>query len=101
MSRSGPGTPSWQYRVDNQTNVTVWWRDQAWYSGDVGPGRLRQVNSDHDADVTIFYKDEQGRDIEYRRITIKRGTRLVLKCLNGAWGQVFTFAVPQRPRLCD
>ena len=45
-----------QYRVENKTSRTIWWKDGSWLSGDLPPGKARNVDSNHDADVTIYAK---------------------------------------------
>jgi hypothetical protein len=64
-----------KYRVENRTNVVIWWKDAGWNSGELGPGQARTVDSDHDADVTIFAKPGQ-RDEEWGRVWIQRGRTL-------------------------
>jgi hypothetical protein len=65
------------YQVANMTNpaVTIWWRDAGWNSGDLRHGDVRTVDSDHDADVTMFGKDGSG-DHEWGRVWIQLGKRL-------------------------
>jgi len=60
---------SQQYTVSNNTNITIWWKDGGWYSGDLKPGEVRTVDSDHNADVTMFGKDQRG-DVEWGRVWI-------------------------------
>jgi hypothetical protein len=64
-----------QYTVVNKTNGTIWWKDAGWYSGDVDPGEERTVDSDHNADVTMYGKDQRG-DSEWGRVWILLGTTL-------------------------
>jgi hypothetical protein len=65
-----------EYRVENKTNQTIWWRDGAWLSGDLGPGESRNQGSDHDADVTMFGKDSGGNNHEWGRVWIYRDRTL-------------------------
>jgi hypothetical protein len=64
-----------QYRVENKTNQVIWWKDKGWLSGDLPPGEVRAVESDHDADVTIFAKI-QNRDWDWGRVWILLGRTL-------------------------
>jgi hypothetical protein len=57
-----------EYRVENKTNGTIWWRDGAWTSDDRGPG-VHVITSDHDADVTMYGKDSSGNH-EWGRVWI-------------------------------
>ena len=62
-----------KYRVENKTNRTIFWRDGSWLSGDLPPGEARNVDSDHDADVTIYAKTSgSSRDDRRHRL----GSRL-------------------------
>ena len=58
-----------QYTVANKSNFTIWWKDGGWYSGDLKAGDVRTIDSNHDADVTIFGKN-QGVDTEWGRVWI-------------------------------
>jgi hypothetical protein len=42
------------YIVTNKTNGTIWWKDGAWTSGEIGPGDQKKVDTDHHANVTIY-----------------------------------------------
>ena len=63
------------YQVANKTGQTIWWRDAGWSSGDLPPGDVRTVESDHNADVTMFGKG-QGGDHEWGRVWILLGKTL-------------------------
>jgi hypothetical protein len=65
-----------QYTVSNKANITIWWKDGGWNSGDLKPGNVRTVDSNHDADVTIFGKNQQGVDTEWGRVWIPLDTTL-------------------------
>ncbi len=54
------------YCVTNGTKSNIWLRDGVWTSGEIEPGKEKNVPSDHDANVTIFTKiggenDELGK----------------------------------------
>lgn len=66
-----------QYRVENKTDMTIWWRDGAWTSGDLLKNDARTVDSDHNADVTMFGKDKDG-DHEWGRVWILLDCTLVV-----------------------
>jgi hypothetical protein len=58
-----------EYRVDNKTGQTIWWRDGAVPMGDRGAG-VHVIQSDHDADVTMYGKDSGGNNHEWGRVWI-------------------------------
>jgi hypothetical protein len=58
-----------QYTVANKSTVTIWWKDGGWYSGELKAGDVRTVDSNHDADVTMFGKNQSG-DTEWGRVWI-------------------------------
>ena len=64
-----------QYKVANKTSGTIWWKDAGWNSGDLRAGDVRTVDSDHNADVTMFGKDSKG-DHEWGRVWILLGKTL-------------------------
>lgn len=64
------------YRVENKTRQRIWWRDAGWTSGEKAPGDVSTVDSDHDADVTMFGKDSSGGDREWGRVWLLLGTTL-------------------------
>ena len=46
------------YTVKNRTDRTIWWKDGAWTSGELGPGEEKTFDTNHDANVTIY----RGKD---------------------------------------
>ena len=66
------------YTVANDTNQIIWWRDGAWTSGDLQSGNVLTVDSNHDADVTMFGKDSAGNNHEWGRVWILLGKKLVV-----------------------
>jgi len=42
------------YTVKNLTNGTIWWKDGAWYSGELAPNEEKKFDTDHDANVTVY-----------------------------------------------
>ena len=43
--------------ANGSSEVTIWWKDGGWTGGDLPPGEAcATVESDHDADVTLFGK---------------------------------------------
>ena len=69
-----------KYRVENKTNRTIFWKDGSWLSGDLPPGEARNVDSNHDADVTIYAKFPEAPgtkgDTDWGRVWILRGKAL-------------------------
>jgi hypothetical protein len=65
-----------QYTVANKTSQTIWWQDGAWTSGDLLSGDVRTVESNHDADVTMFGKGSSGNRDEWGRVWILLGKTL-------------------------
>jgi activator of HSP90 ATPase len=69
-----------KYRVENQTNFVIWWRDQSWTSGELAPGQSRAIDSNHDADITMFGKTGPNKkDEEWGRVWIQRGRTLEVR----------------------
>jgi hypothetical protein len=52
------------YTVANKTAGIIWWRDGAWTSGDVPAGQSKNVETNHDANVTMFSKSRDGTNTE-------------------------------------
>lgn len=50
------------YQVKNSTSKSIWWKDGAWNSGELDKGGVRDVESDHDANVTFFYGGAHGNE---------------------------------------
>lgn len=48
------------YNVANKTGGTIWWKDAGWFSGDLAAGESKRVETDHDANVTMYSKDAKG-----------------------------------------
>ncbi len=48
------------YTVYNKSSKTIWWRDGSWLSGDLEANKSKSVDSNHDATVTMFSKDDDG-----------------------------------------
>ena len=69
-----------KYRVENQSGSTLFWKDGAWLSGNLPDGQSRVVDSDHDADVTIWAKTGPTQtDTEWGRVWIQRGRTLEVR----------------------
>jgi hypothetical protein len=78
------------YIVQNNSGVTIWWKDTLWNSGDLAPGDRRTVETDHDADVKMFGK-YAGDDHPWGRVWIPMGGVIEVR---GPWSWDIG---PQRP----
>jgi hypothetical protein len=62
-----------KYWVENQSGSTIFWRDGGWLSGDLPTGQSRVVDSNHDANVTIWAKTGRTKtDTDWGRVWILR-----------------------------
>jgi hypothetical protein len=50
------------YTVKNETDRTIWWKDEAWNSGELAPGAEKKVDTNHDANVTVFRGKEHDNE---------------------------------------
>ena len=50
------------YQVKNSSGKSIWWKDGAWNSGELDKGGVREVTSDHDANVTLYYGGAHGNE---------------------------------------
>lgn len=48
------------YTVRNKTDKTIWLKDGAWTSGEIDVNGERKIDSDHDANVTLYYGGAHG-----------------------------------------
>ncbi|MEM7052239.1 MAG: hypothetical protein AAF604_21410 [Acidobacteriota bacterium] len=60
------------YSVVNKSDQTIWWRDGAWTSGELPPGQSLRIESDHDANVSMFAKLPFDKNIEWGFLWISK-----------------------------
>ena len=67
-----------RYTVKNASGLPIWWRDGLWTSDEVKPGEVRVIESDHNANVTMWAKLDNGSDFEWGRVWIMTGCKLTV-----------------------
>ena len=72
-----------KYTIKNETNGTIWWREGLWgYKKDLRAGQSRTIETDRNANITMFAKVE-GKDIWWGSLWIPKSSGYC--SVKGAW----------------
>ena len=69
------------YIVKNLTNGTIWWKDEAWTSGELQPNEEKKFDTDHNANVTVY----RGKAHDNRQLGLAWFPRHGSVVVRGEW----------------